>query len=600
MSAFAFRRRELDFQLHELLAVSRFCAHPRYAMHDRATFDASFDAAETLAAETFANHVARADAEEPRIVEGKVRLIPEVKAAIDAYIQAGFMGSAFDLDEGGSQLPYTVSQGLAWIFTAANVGTVAYPFLTMAAANLLRAHGSPAQKQRFLPAMIAGRWFGTMCLSEPHAGSSLGDLRCRAEPTGEGDYRLSGSKMWISAGEHELSENIIHFVLARISGAPAGTRGISLFLVPRYRLDAQGQPGVHNDIALAGLNHKMGYRGTTNCLLNFGERGDCRGELVGAPGQGLACMFHMMNEARIGVGLNAAVLAHTGYLHSLDYARQRPQGRRPGERDPASPPVMISEHADVRRMLLQQKALSEGALALCLYGASLVDEQAISREPAEREALGQELEILTPMIKAWSSHYGLEANYWGLQTLGGYGYTRDYPLERIYRDNRLNPIHEGTNGIQALDLLGRKVVAGQGAAFRRLMARIEASRAEAGGEPLLAELVDALGQAQQRVIRTTLSLGSVLARGEVERGLANAWVYLQMLGTLTVAWMWLRQARCAQAGLAGGATADADYYQGKLLAARFFYRWELPQIERQAALLDSLDDTVLHCRSTQL
>ncbi len=593
------RRREIDFLLYDLLKVDSVCAHPRYAMHDREVFDATLDVAIKVADEHFANHAARVDAEEPTFDGERVHLIPEVKQGIDAYVAAGFMGTGFDIDDGGSQLPYAVAQGLAWVFAAANVGTAAYPFLTMAAANLIRAHGSPEQKARFLGPMIEGRWFGTMCLSEPQAGSSLGDIRTRAEATNHGWYRISGTKMWISGGEHELSENIIHLVLAKIPGGPAGSRGISLFIVPKRRINDDGSSGERNNVSLVGLNHKMGYRGTTNTLLNFGEAGECRGWLIGEVNHGLACMFHMMNEARIGVGLNAAVLGHTAYLHSLDYALSRPQGRRAGERDPSSPQVMIAEHPDVRRMLLVQKAFSEGALSLCLHGAALVDRLATAADDAERAELNQELEILTPIIKAWPAHYCLEANYWGLQVLGGYGYTRDYPLERIYRDNRLNPIHEGTNGIQAADLLGRKVMMHNGAAFKLLLARIAATIDEASGEAELNAFTAALKAASARVVKTTMALAAAGARGETDRMLANAWVYMELLGALVIGWMWLRQMLCI-ARIAAPSEADADYFDGKRQAARYYYRWELPKLERHAALLESLDDTLLMTDATHL
>ena len=318
-----------------------------------------------------------------------------------------------------------------------------------------------------------------MCLSEPQAGSSLSDIRTTAYPQSDGTYRLSGNKMWISAGEHELSENIVHLVLARIAGAPAGVKGISLFLVPKFRVNEDGSLGARNDVALAGLNHKMGFRGTTNCVLNFGEQGGAYAELVGEANKGLACMFHMMNEARIGVGMGATVLGYTGYLHALAYARERPQGRLPGGKNAAQPQVKIIEHADVKRMLLAQKAYVEGALALCLYCSFLVDQSQTAQEETIRREAGLLLDILTPIAKAWPSQYCLEANSLAIQVHGGYGYTREYPVEQFYRDNRLNPIHEGTNGIQALDLLGRKAGLEGGAGMKLLAREISAVSREA-------------------------------------------------------------------------------------------------------------------------
>ncbi len=585
-------RREIDFHLYECLLAEALCELPRFAEHDRQTFEAVIDNAMRIAQERFAEHAARADAEEPHFDGERVHMIPEVAAALRAVIDAGIIGASFAQEDGGSQLPYLVTQAVMAQFNSVNVGTAAYFFLTMGAANLISAFGSDEQKARYMRPMIAGRWFGTMCLSETQAGSSLADIRTTATPAADGSFSLRGSKMWISGGEHDLSENIVHLVLAKIPGGPAGTRGISLFIVPKYRVNEDGTLGEKNHIALAGLNHKMGYRGTTNTLLNFGESGTCQGWLIGGEHNGLRCMFHMMNEARIGVGLGAAALGYAGYRHSLEYARTRPQGRPATAKNSASEPVMIIEHADVRRMLLKQKVFSEGALALCFYGARLVDELSCASEEVQRRELALELDILTPIIKAWPSHFCVEANYWGLQILGGYGYTRDYPLERIYRDNRLNPIHEGTNGIQSLDLLGRKITMEGGAAFRLLMARIHATVLEAEKMPGIAAYASALAAACATVSATTATLGSTAMQGKIDLFLANSWEYLEMLGHVVIAWQWLRMATVASRALTGP-EADTDFYQGKLHACRFFYQHELPKIERQANLLESLDDTLL-------
>ncbi len=603
-------RRDLDFMLYEWLDTAQLTQAPRFAMHDRATFDSVIDAAQALAQDKFAAHAAKLDANEPHFDGERVHLIPEVKEALDAYIDGGFLSAAFAIEHGGLQLPYSVAQAVSALFLAANPGTAGYPFLTAAAANLLRAHGTKAQQARYMQPMLAGRYFGTMCLSEPQAGSSLGDIKTRAIPVApahpapatlahpcaaqpDGSYRIVGNKMWISGGEHDLSENIVHLVLARIEGAPAGVKGISLFIVPKFLVNDDGSRGARNGVRLAGLNHKMGYRGTVNTVLNFGEKEACIGYLVGQPNQGLACMFHMMNEARIGVGMGAAMLGYAGYLFSLDYARHRPQGRLASNKDPDSKPVAIIEHTDVRRMLLQQKAYVEGGLALCLYCARLVDEQAIAEDPKVREPLHLLLEILTPMAKAWPSEFCLEANKLAIQVLGGYGYTRDYPVERYYRDNRLNPIHEGTNGIQALDLLGRKALMHNGAALKLLLARIAATVAATRDAPGLAEYAQALQRAADTAAQVTLRLGQAAQQGQTDLFLANAHLYLEMLGHTVIAWIWLQQAAAAQQGLATATAADRAFYDGKLRACRYFFRYELPKADSQAALLMQLDDTCL-------
>ncbi|MEN8719473.1 MAG: acyl-CoA dehydrogenase [Oceanococcaceae bacterium] len=583
---------ERQFQLFTLGGLDAILA--RNGRAEASDITAILDSAERIAADVFAPHAAELDAHEPQFVDGRAVTPPALKTMLDAYIDGGFTGLSHPEEFGGMDLPYMVSQAVAWIFQMGDGNALGYMFLTQAAANLIRVVGSDEQKAMYLPPMLAGRWFGTMALSEPHAGSSLADIRTRAEPADDGSYRLKGTKMWISAADHELSDNIIHMVLARTPGAPAGSKGISLFLVPRYRRDADGEPAQWNYVTLAGLNHKMGNRATVNTLLNLGEGGECHGWLVGELHNGLAGMFHMMNEARIGIGMAAAVSAYMGYRHSLQYARDRPQGRAPGERDMTTPQIPISAHADVRRMLIQQKAISEGSLALCFYGARLIDENAQSDDPHRRAEIEQELAILTPVIKGWISHFSLDANYWGLQILGGYGYTRDYPLERIYRDNRLNPIHEGTNGIQSLDLLGRKVLHDRGAGLQLLMTRMQAtiSAALEASAPLVAcarQLTAACG----RVGTCSQALGAAMAAGKVDEALANSWEYLEMLGHLVIGWTWLRQALAAEQALAAPDGHSSAFLQGKITTCEWFFRHELPKIERQAALLESLDITAL-------
>ena len=585
-------RRDLDFLLYEWLAAERLLREPRYAHLDRAALDAVLDAAQKLATERFSPFAAKLDAEEPRLERGRVSIIPELKEALDAYLAAGFLCAPFDLESGGLQFPYLISSAASSLFSAANGPALGYPMLTAAAANLLRAHGTPEQQRRYLKPLIEGRWFGTMCLSEPQAGSSLADVRTRATPQADGLFSMVGGKMWISGGEHELTENIVHLVLARIDGAPAGVQGLSLFIVPRYRVNEDGTLGAANGVRLVGLNHKMGCRGTVNTVLSFGDT-PCVGELVGRPNEGLARMFHMMNEARIGVGLAAAASGYAAYRYALAYARQRLQGRRLAQRDPHRPPVAIIEHPDVRRMLLQQKAYVEGGLALCLYCARLVDEQATAPDATRREATRRLLELLTPIAKAWPAEFCLEANKLAIQVLGGYGYTRDYPLERLYRDNRLNAIHEGTNGIQALDLLGRKVPMHNGTAFEALLERMRDSARRAAAHDALSEPAHALATAVARIARTTETLLTAAAQGRVEPALGNAWLYLEMLGHAVVAWLWLEQALCAHAAQSTAPEADRAFYAGKLGACRYFFRYELPRAARHAELLERLDETCL-------
>ena len=587
MASLLLNRRDLEFLLYEWLDVEQLTKRERHADHSRESFDDVLDLAERIATEHFATHNRKSDSEEPRFDGERVHLIPEIKRALDVFAEAGLLAGTLDESLGGLQLPMVVGNAVFGYFQAANVGTSSYPFLSIANANLLMAHGTPEQVEAYVRPMLEGRFFGTMCLSEPQAGSSLADVTTRAVPQSDGTYRLFGNKMWISAGDHDLSENIVHLVLAKIPGGPAGVKGISLFIVPKVVLET----GERNDVVLAGLNHKMGFRGTVNTMLNFGEgvhrpggQPGAVGHLVGEEHHGLKYMFHMMNEARVGVGLGATALGYTGYLHALDYAKGRPQGRPVSAKDPASPQVPIVQHADVKRMLLAQKAYVEGALALNLYCGRLLDEQATGDSEQVRLESTLLLDVLTPIAKSWPSQWCLEANSLAIQVLGGYGYTREYPVEQFYRDNRLNPIHEGTHGIQGLDLLGRKVVMQGGAGLALLTATMQRTTAlatAAGGE--LAELAGQLEVLVERLPATTLQL---FTPDDVEVSLANSSVYLEAVGHVVLAWIWLEQLLAAD-----GRTGD--FYDGKRQAGRFFFRWELPKVPVQLTLLESLDTTTL-------
>jgi alkylation response protein AidB-like acyl-CoA dehydrogenase len=584
-------RSTLEFLLYDWLHAERLTERTRFADHSRETFDAVLDTCERIAREKFAPFNRIVDIEEPRF-DGETVVLPKAAhEAYDAYAASGMLSAAQDYEIGGMQLPYTVEAAAGTFFALGSV-SISSHMLSVGNANLLLAHGTPMQRRVFALNEFSGRWAGTMALSEPQAGSSLSDIATRAIPDGEAfasdplgpRYRLTGNKMWISSGEHELTENIVHLVLAKIPGPDgkliAGTRGISLFIVPKRLVNAEGElTGERNDVALAGLNHKLGWRGTTNTLLNFGEgkfpvngQAGAIGYLVGQPHEGLRCMFHMMNEARIGVGTAAVMLGLAGYYASLEYAKNRPQGRPvgPAGKNPAQPQVRIIEHADVKRMLLAQKALCEGGLALELYCARLVDEQHTGDAQAADDARLL-LEVLTPIAKSWPSEWCLEANSLAIQVHGGYGYTRDFPVEQYWRDNRLNMIHEGTHGIQAADLLGRKVLMESGRGMALLAERAQATIARASREPEFAEFAQALGTAIRQVHETTQA---AWATGNPAEALANAVPYMQAFGHTVVAWLWLD---VALAAANRAATGDAAA-QGRVQAARYFFRYELPKI----------------------
>jgi alkylation response protein AidB-like acyl-CoA dehydrogenase len=611
-------RETLDFLLDDWLDVQSLTARARFAEHSRETFAAVLDSCERIAREKVAPYNRIADTEEPWFDGERVHLPASSHAAALAYAESGMLAAAQDAEIGGMQLPCVVQMAANSFFAKAGIGVGGGGMLTSGNANLLMKHASAAQKQVFAVNEFAGRFSGTMCLSEPQAGSSLSDIVTRAVPDGDDHetdplgprYRLRGNKMWISNGEHELTENIIHLVLAKIPDADGklvpGTKGISLFIVPKKLVAEDGTlTGERNDVALAGLNHKLGYRGIPNTLLNFGEgkypvRGasGAIGYLVGRRGDGLRCMFHMMNEARIAVGLGATMLGMAGYEASLDYAKRRPQGRalqKAGSaagagivgKDATLPQVPIIRHGDVKRMLLAQKSYCEGALALALYCARLVDEQRTGDESAVREARAL-LDVLTPIAKSWPSEWCLEANSLAIQVLGGYGYTRDFPVEQYWRDNRLNMIHEGTHGIQALDLLGRKVVMDGGAGLKLLATRINATIEQARQASGLAEHANALAGALQKLGAATKA---AWATGEPDEALANATPYLQAFGHTMLAWMWLELAMVAQRSLAMGGDRRSDFCQGKLAAARYFFRYELPKIDAWLGVVAARDAT---------
>ena len=623
-------RQTLDFLLNDWLGVASLLDRSRFADHSLDTFAQVLDTCERIAREKFAPFNRLSDTQEPRVVNGpdgeQVHLPQATHDALAAYVGSGMLAAAQDYAIGGMQLPCVIEMAANAFFSRASVSMGGYAMLTSGNANLLMAHGTPAQRDVFAKQEFSGRWFGTMCLSEPQAGSSLSDVATRAVPDGadhEADplgprFRLRGNKMWISGGEHNITENIVHLVLAKIPGADGrplpGTKGVSLFIVPKWLTNVQAElTGERNDVALAGLNHKLGYRGTSNTLLNFGEgkfvvRGGpgAIGYLVGKPGDGLRCMFHMMNEARIGVGLGAVMLGYAGYEASLNYARQRPQGRHnrhkhhnhqpaatanderavaAGGKDVTQPQVPIIEHADVKRMLLAQKAYVEGGLALELYCARLVDELHTGAEPARSQA-GLLLEVLTPVAKSWPSEWCLEANSLAIQVHGGYGYTRDFIVEQLWRDNRLNMIHEGTHGIQALDLLGRKVTMNGGAGFKLLAARIGATVEAAQAQTMFTAPAQALMEALQQLDAATSSAWST---GVPEEALANATPYLQAFGHVVLAWLWL--------DVAMAAAEHAELGPGKQAAMRYFFAYELPKIDawlgvvaRRESLLREMQD----------
>ena len=596
-------RRNLSFLLFELLKVDEFARFEAFENHDRSIYEAVLDLYERIASDHFLPHAADADACEPSFDGEVISVHPDIAPALSALAKSGLMAANRSEQEGGFGLPNAVERaGVAYLM-AANPATAGYAFLTIANMNLLVEYASPEQVRRYVPPMLEGRFFGTMCLSEPQAGSSLADIRTRAVRKPDGSYRLFGNKMWISGGDHSISENIVHAVLAKIpeddGTMPPGTRGISLFIVPRMLVNDDGSLGERNDISTAGLNHKMGHRGTVNCALNFGEglyhpngEAGAVGEMIGEPGAGLRQMFHMMNEARIGVGLGAAAIGSAGYLAAVDYAHTRAQGRLPDKSNASGAPVAIIEHADVKRMLLASKAYVEGGLALALFGASLIDvaQHAGGMESANAKTL---LDYLTPIIKSWPSRWCLEANDLAIQVHGGYGYTRDFPLERYWRDNRLNAIHEGTYGIHALTMVKRGLSTEAGSGLTLLFEAAERDIAEARQAGIGERDLEALIRLRIAIAAATRKLAAI---SDESLRVANASAYFDTLGHFAIGVLWLRQAVIAAERITAGTGADTAFYEGKLSAFHYFIRWEIPQALAWLEVVESGDDTVVATR----
>jgi alkylation response protein AidB-like acyl-CoA dehydrogenase len=606
-------RNTLEHLLYHWLKADHLNQRTRFVDHSRETFDAVLDTCEKIAREKFAPFNRVADREEPRTevdTDGALKVIlpKATHEARAAYAESGMFAAAQDDEMGGMQLPYLIEAAANSFFGIGSI-SIGWNLLTVGNANAILASGTAAQKEVFAVNQFNGRWAGTMCLSEPQAGSSLSDITTRAELEDAGDalgprYRLRGNKMWISGGEHDVTENIIHLVLAKIPDENgkliAGTRGISLFIVPKKMVNAKGElTGQRNDVTLAGLNHKLGWAGTPNTLLNFGEgkftpdgKAGAVGYLVGKPGEGLKGMFHMMNEARIGIGMAATSLGLAGYYASLDYAKQRPQGRpitaapksssNTSGKDSSSPQVRLIEHADIKRMLLAQKSICEGALALQLYCAKLVDDKATGDEQQKQDA-ALLLEMLTPISKSWPSENCLEANSLAIQIHGGYGYTRDFLVEQYWRDQRLNMIHEGTHAIQALDLLGRKVVMDGGKGLALLAKTINATIEQAMQKPELAEQGNKLAAALKKIGNATKA---AWASGNPQEALANAVPYMQAFGHTVLAWVWLDVSLATLS-----ATNSVASRAGIASATQYFYRYELPKIDAWLAVVSSRDMT---------
>ena len=567
-----FSRRNLQFLLHEVFEAEQLTQYEYFGGHDKETFNMVLDSVTHIADTLMYPYLKETDKNQPELKDGQVTVHPKIKQYIKEMGEAGLIGAGFSYEHGGQQVPLLVSSCIGFILMAANNGMM-YTGLSSGAAHLITSFGSEQLQQDYVEHMLSGKWQGTMALTEPQAGSSLSDVMTSATPQENGNYKIHGQKVFISAGDHDASDNIVHLLLARIDGAPKGTKGISLFVVPKFRLDGAG-----NDVTSTGVYHKMGQRGVPAMHLTYGENDDCIGYLVGQPHMGLPYMFQMMNDARIGVGMTAAAIATAAYHAALQYAKERPQSRRLNQKGVLdAPQTPIINHPDVRRMLLFQKAVTEGSLSLLLETARLFDLVHVT-EGEEKENNRLLLEILTPMAKTYPSEMGVLSTSQSVQTFGGYGFTEDFPVEQYYRDIRITPIYEGTTGIQAQDLLGRKMTMKGGKAAQLLFAEISKAIADASTYDELKPYADKMKAELKQVQEVMIAL-MPHALSDVERYLSDATLFLEMMGNIVVAWQWLKQATVATRTLLtqNPQGDELAFYEGKIHTMKYFFHYEIPK-----------------------
>jgi alkylation response protein AidB-like acyl-CoA dehydrogenase len=574
----------VDFLLYSVLDAESLCQLKAYEQHSKETFDLYIDSVRRFARQDLLPTYKPMDEEPPVFRDGRVHTHPALPALFEQMVDLGVLTATRSESVGGQQMPMLVHTLATAYLMAANLGAYGYVGLTNGAAHLIEAFGTDELKDRFMTRMYAGEWTGTMALTEPQAGSSLGDITTSAKPTDDGHYLIKGSKIFISGADHGVTANVVNLALARIDGAPDGTKGISLFAVPRLR-EEDGNL-VPNDVTVAGLIHKIGWKGLPSLALEFGDEGDCRGWLVGEPNQGLRYMFQMMNEARLMIGVNGAATASVAYHESLAYALDRKQGRQLGAR--GGEQVSIVEHADVRRMLLRQKAIVEGSLALLATVARYADVSEHGASEEERERADLLLNLLTPIAKTFPAERGFESNVLALQVHGGYGYTSEYLPEAYMRDQKLNSLHEGTNAIQSMDLLGRKVMAKGGAPLRALAEEIAGTIArarDAGSNP---ELCVELEKAVATVGAVTMELGQRGMAGDADGMLGHSWDYLDLFATLVIGWQWLHMDAVART-----APVAEERKRATEATAQYWIRTEVPRIEHLAHLCRTNEDSYI-------
>ncbi len=599
---FPINMRDIKFILYEQLGIERLCQFEKYKDYSKETFDMVLEEGAKLAAEIIAPLNAISDKEGCTYEKGKVKVPEGFHDAFKKYCEGGWIAASVDAESGGQGLPESIGMATAEMFVGACCAFTTYPGLTRGCANLIESFGTPEQKALYLEKMYAGQWTGTMCLTEPQAGSAVGDVKAAAKKEGD-HYLIQGTKIFITAGDHNLAENIIHAVLARTENAPAGIKGLSLFIVPKVRVNPDGTLGAANDVNCGGIEHKMGLKGSATATLNFGDEGKCQGYLLGQEGQGIQLMFQMMNEARLGVGLQGFAVGNTAYLYALKYAKERIQGVEIEKmKDPNAPRVPIIKHPDVRRMLLTMKTYAEGLRALIYRTAYYADLAKVATDPKEKEYCENMIDLLIPIVKAYSTDIAFRLTEWAIQIHGGYGYCGEYPVEQLCRDVKITSIYEGTNGIQAMDLVGRKLSMKKGALFMGWMKEMNEFIEKYKTHPAFGPFVTQLEQAKNTLISVSMHFAKVAGGGDRLYPMLHACLYLELFGEVELAYLLLHQAIIAKGKLEGifqkaGAAApeaqakvvednaDAAFYTGKVHGAEFFVTNILPQVQGKAATI---------------
>ena len=564
----------IKFLLYDVHNLASIFEHERFKEYDRDSVDMMLDSAKDYADRELFPYLGAMDQAGCTLKNGEVTIHPQIPKVFREMGETGWINSTKSFEQGGMQLPHMVHHAGGFIYTAANNSAVGYPMLTAGAANLISSFGSDELFEKYVKKMWAGEWQGTMALTEPDAGSSLSDITTSAKRQENGTFKINGQKIFISGGDYKEAKNVVHLMLVKIEGAPKGARGISLFVVPKRRINEDGSL-VENDVTTAGLFHKMGQKGYVTTHLIMGEKEDCIGYLVGTENQGLKYMFQMMNSARIEVGLTGASIASAAYYASLEYTKERVQGRLPNTKDPVEPPIGIINHADVRRMLFFQKAVVEGSLSLILECSKLIDLISVSGgEDKENHHLL--LELLTPIAKTYPTEMGIQSVSMGLQCLGGYGFCVDFPLEQFHRDIRITTLYEGTTGIQSLDLLGRKMIMQDGKAAKLLLIEISQTLEEANvfkhsGRQAI-KLQEVLREYQIVLGR----LVGLALKGETNEFLADANLFMELSGILVIGWQWIKQGIASEKGLESK-ERDSDYFESKIKTMDYYFAYELPK-----------------------